>query len=59
MELTSSIVTTSATHGWQLIDPQGTESFTLFDLSVDVDRSLRHALQSSWMKKLLLAPQIV
>jgi hypothetical protein len=46
-------MTTGATHGWQLIDPQGMESFTLFD------RNLHHALQSSRMKKLLLAPQIV
>jgi hypothetical protein len=59
MELTSSIMIMEATHGWQLIDPQGTERFTLFDLSVDVDRSLRHARQSSRMKKLLLAPRIV
>jgi hypothetical protein len=34
MELTSSIVTTGAAHGWQLINPQGMEGFTVTDLSV-------------------------
>jgi len=52
-------MTTGVTPGWQLSDPQGMEGFTLFDLGVDVHRNLRHARQSSRMKKLLLAPQIV